>query len=185
MFYLIDGYNLALSVRLAKSLGGPGNTERARTRLLGWLTSRLDEVERSRTTVVFDSKDYVGDEKELRVSGMHVRFAVGYPDADGLIEELIARHSSPKQLVVISSDQRILSAAQARRSTGVKSHDWFDQLEARNRHADRRPEPDEKPAVKDPEKLVSEFDTAEIRQLIQDEIQPLQRPKPRRRPRST
>jgi predicted RNA-binding protein with PIN domain len=152
--------------------------------VLGWLASRLTEVERARTTVVFDSKYVAAGGRELQFEGMRILFAVDYPDADTLIEELIAKHSSPKQLAVISSDQRILSAALARRASAIKSHDWFDQLETRRHTETPSAEPEEKPEVSDQERLIREFDTAEIRQLIDDETESVSRSKRRRRPRN-
>jgi predicted RNA-binding protein with PIN domain len=184
MFFVIDGYNLALGAQLAKSLAGPGNPERARSRLIAWLSSRLDDIERSRTTVVFDSKDSPSTARELRIAEMRILFAVDYPDADSMLEALIAQHSSPKQLAVISSDQRVLAAAKARRALGITSQDWFERLEKRLRMPPPLPESTEKPELNHPEQLVSEFDTAEIRRMIEDEIQPLRRTDRRRRPRS-
>lgn len=169
MFHLIDGYNLVLGSGLVRTLSGPGNLERARQRLLGWLASRLDESERARATVVFDAKPHTVAKKEIWESGLRVLFAVDHPDADSCLEELILHHSAPKQLVVVSSDQRLQAAAKRRRAQAISSQDWFEQVE----HRFRQPKPitpaDEKPLVGNPDPLVSEFDTAEIQRLIDEE----------------
>ncbi len=169
MFYLIDGYNLVLASGLARTLNGPGNYLRAQSRLLGWLAGSLTEIERSRTTVVFDAKPGTVDKKELIVDGMRVLFAVDYPDADSQLEDLIAKHSAPKQLTVVSSDRRIRTAATSRRAQALTSEDWYDQMERRKHQPPALAEPEEKPSVGNAEQLITEFDTAEIQRLIDDE----------------
>ena len=67
---------------------------------------------------------------------IRVRFAVGFDEADDLIEQIIARHSVPKQLTVVSSDNRIKTAATrggggGGRGGGARSSDsdaWLDRL---------------------------------------------------------
>ncbi len=169
MFYLIDGYNLAMDSGLSRTLSGPGNPERARSRLLMWLAGRLDDAERARTTVVFDAKRHSVDKADSIEFGMRVLFAVDYPDADSMIEALIAKHSAPKFLTVVSSDQRLLTAALRRRALAVRSADWFEQIDNRPRLESPTPDSDEKLPIGEREKLISEFDTAEIQRLIDDE----------------
>jgi predicted RNA-binding protein with PIN domain len=134
-----------------------------------WLAGRLDDAQRARTTVVFDAKRHTVEKTELIEQGIRVLFAVDFPDADSLIEMLIAQHSAPKFLTVVSSDQRILSAALRRRAQAMKSTAWFEQIESRFRAAPNVAEPEEKPSVGDRDKLISEFDTDEIQRLIDDE----------------
>ena len=169
MFYLIDGYNLALDSGLSRTLSGPGNPERVRSRLLMWLASRLEDAERARTTVVFDAKRHSVDKAELIEQGIRVLFAVDYPDADSMIEVLISKHSAPKLLTVVSSDQRLHTAAQRRRASAIRSAEWFEQIDNRPRLKLPTSDSDEKPPLGDREKLISEFDTAEIQRLIDDE----------------
>lgn len=169
MFFLIDGYNLALSGGLARTLNGPGNAERARNSLLGWLANRLTAVERSRTTIVFDAKPGSIEQKEVAVNEMRVLFAVDYPDADSMMEELIDKNSAPKNLTVVSGDQRIQIAARRRRALAIPSQIFHAQMERRSRQLRISTNSEEKLPVDDPNKLVSEFDTAEIQQLIEEE----------------
>jgi hypothetical protein len=55
-------------------------------------------------------------------------YALGYEDADTLIEILIQKNSIPKKLTVVSSDHRLHKAALRRKSTPVDSDQWFDQI---------------------------------------------------------
>ncbi len=128
MFLLIDGYNLAFEVGwLTPRQRGAGALERARNRLLSFLEHSLDEKERTRTTVVFDAWQMpVDGAAEQQHASVKVVFAVEYDEADELIEELIATHSSPKSLTVVSSDRRLVSAAQRRKATALKSSEWYE-----------------------------------------------------------
>ena len=54
---------------------------------------------------------------------------VEYEDADSLIEELIQKNSTPKNLTVVSSDHRLHRAALRRKATPIDSDVWFDELE--------------------------------------------------------
>jgi predicted RNA-binding protein with PIN domain len=84
-----------------------------------------------RTTVVFDAQRLPAGESQIvsRRKGMQVMFSVGYEDADTMIEELIAGHSHPKKLLVVSSDHRIQTAANRRRARAIDSDVWWDQIE--------------------------------------------------------
>jgi predicted RNA-binding protein with PIN domain len=170
MFYLIDGYNFVLNGGLARTLSGPGNLERARSRLIGWLSSSLGESERAKTTIVFDAKPGSIEQKDVTIQGIRILFAVDYEDADTLLEELIARHSAPKQLTVVSSDVRVQAAAKRRRARAVKSEEWRDDIEARLRQQPTAMPIEEKPIVGDRDSLIAEFDTVEIQRMIEEEI---------------
>ncbi len=130
---LIDGYNVIFQCGLTGRSAGSDKLERARLRLLNELAARLNEQERNRTTVVFDAKNRPVKlvPQSLRHRGLHVQFAVDYPDADSMIEELIRTHSAPKKLTVISSDHRIQTAASRRKARSLDSDVWWDQLESK------------------------------------------------------
>lgn len=127
-FLLIDGYNLVLVAGLIKTLSGPGNVARARERLLGWLTGRLDEPQRARTTVVFDAQRHAVGELPSQNQGITVLYSTEYPSADEMLEELIRVHSAPKQLVVVSSDHRIRDAARRRKAISIDSHSFYERI---------------------------------------------------------
>ncbi len=127
-FTIIDGYNVLHGCGMIRGVG-PGALRRARNLLLGILQRHATEAERQRMTLVFDSSltfsDSEGSSPELPVE---VLYATATSDADELIEELIQRHSSPKQLVVVSSDHRLQRAAAKRGARFMDSPEWFDQM---------------------------------------------------------
>lgn len=129
-FLLIDGYNLLHAAGLARTRYGPGDFERVRTRLLRILVMRLDADERARTTVVFDAalNDARDANRQHTADLLTVIFSPQGVDADTVIEQLISKHSSPKQLVVVSDDHRLRTAATRRRATHLSSDDFITQL---------------------------------------------------------
>jgi predicted RNA-binding protein with PIN domain len=136
---LIDGYNVLHAVGLLGGGVGPGGLERARGALLGLLAGSLEAVEAAQTTIVFDAHHAPpGAPTTVSRHGLTVRYAVGYPDADTLIEELIRTDSAPKRLTVVSSDRRIRRAAERRGAVTVDAETWYEQLLARRRGAGRR-----------------------------------------------
>jgi len=125
-FLLIDGYNLLYAVGFARDQYGPGEYEACRQRLLRGLAERLVQQQRERTTVVFDAVHAPpGAVSRLRFAGIDVMFAVG-EDADTRIESLIAGHSAPRQLCIISSDHRLQKAARRRGCRYVDSDEFWE-----------------------------------------------------------
>lgn len=126
---LIDGYNVIGPV----APPGRGATGRwlaaERKRLLDRLAEHLDENVRWRTCVVFDAKNapsHLPSHSEYQ--GIEVVFSRDYPEADDLLEELIATHPAPRTLSVVSSDHRIARAARRRRAGSFASAAWLDNL---------------------------------------------------------
>src|SRR5437868_15285637 len=105
---LIDGYNLMFAAGLMGERLGPDRFRKVRHRFLNNLAATLGPVEAHLTTVVFDAND-APDHVPASTShkGISVIFAVDHASADERIEDLIAHHSSPKTLTVVSSDHRI------------------------------------------------------------------------------
>ena len=149
MSLLIDGYNLLHAVGIIGRGIGPGGLQRARLALLNFLAESLKPKEIARTTVVFDAADAPpGLPRVVEHRGLVVRFAVGHPDADSLIEELIADDSAPRGLTVVSSDHRLRRAARRRKARPVDSDVWYAQLIAQRRRRRRRtPASSAKPPV--------------------------------------
>jgi predicted RNA-binding protein with PIN domain len=146
MELLIDGYNLLHQSPSMTVDRDPGWTQRARTRLLHWLAHYLPTPVQAQTLVVFDapkrsrSLDLEPDGSQpgnhrSDGSAIEVRFAIGYPEADQLLIELIGKHSHPNKLLVVSSDRAIRTAAQRRRSEHQASQQWIDDLLARSPQA--------------------------------------------------
>lgn len=131
-FFIIDGYNFLHAARMIPRSVGPGTLQRSRRYLLRFLERRLTSRERTNTTVIFDvhqTKDEVPPTESF--AQMTIINAVNYPDADTCIEELIAKHSAPKQLIVVSADHRLHRAARKRKSTPIDSEDFFEFLNSR------------------------------------------------------
>ena len=147
MPFLIDGYNLLHASGLLGRKVAPKSLERARVALLNFIANSLNDAERKTTTVVFDAKTAPsGLPRQVNHHGLDVRFAVGFTDADALIEELIRADSSPRRLVVVSSDHQIQKAAKRRRATSIDSDDWHAELCRRHRTPERtQPGEDHKP----------------------------------------
>jgi hypothetical protein len=126
---LIDGYNVVAPVAAPSRDPDPSWLQRERTQLINRLVKHLDDRVRRRTCVVFDAANPPRDRpSQFQVEGIDVRFAVGYPEADDLLEELIAEHSAPKNLAVVSSDQRVQTAARRRGGVPLDSQAWLDDL---------------------------------------------------------
>jgi predicted RNA-binding protein with PIN domain len=129
LLLLIDGYNVVAPVAPPSRSPDARWLQRERMQLVDRLVMHLDDDVRKRTCVVFDAANPPPDRpNRFEVNGIDIRFAVGYPEADDLIEELIAAHSAPKTLAVVSSDRRIQVAAKRRGCITFDSQAWLDDL---------------------------------------------------------
>ncbi len=127
LWILIDGYNVVGPVAPPSRDADSNWLQRERMLLINRLVQHLDAEARSRTCVVFDAASPPRDRAdEFEVEGIHIRFAVGYPEADDLLEQLISEHSAPKNLVVVSSDHRVQAAARRRGALAFDSQQWLD-----------------------------------------------------------
>lgn len=137
---LIDGYNLLFTAGFEGRSRGRGWLEQARQRLIKHLELHLPPAEHTRTLVVFDASVDVlkARQRELEdvrgeaisvSSGIQVAFAFDFDEADDMLESLIRKHSSPKTLTVVSSDNRIRKCAMARRTISISSDDFLTRLE--------------------------------------------------------
>jgi uncharacterized protein len=130
MRWLIDGYNVMhAGGRLGAKLGRDG-FKRARRRFLDELSAALGPHVAGRTTVVFDASVHPGDFKlDASYRGLDVLFALGDENADARIEQLIAGHSNPKTLTVVSSDRRIRQAAARRRTRCLTAEQYWELID--------------------------------------------------------
>jgi predicted RNA-binding protein with PIN domain len=130
MALLIDGYNLLHVTGLVGRAGS--GLQGSRNALLRFLASAIEPKELAETTVVFDATEAPpGLPRIVTHDGMTVRYASEYPDADALLEELIAAHHVPRSLTVVSSDHRVQRAARRRRAPFVDSDVWFAEIARR------------------------------------------------------
>jgi predicted RNA-binding protein with PIN domain len=122
---LIDGYNVMFAGGLLGQRFGPDGFRKVRHRFLNDLAGVLEPVEAHLTTVVFDASQGPPDRLATGThKGISVVYAIDVETADDKIEQLIARHWSPKSLTVVSSDHRIQKAA-ARRKARFETADAF------------------------------------------------------------
>ena len=130
MALLIDGYNLLHVTGLVGRAGS--GLQGSRNALLRFLAAAIDPSELKETTIVFDATEAPpGLPRVVTHEGMTVRYASDYPDADALLEELIAAHHVPRSLTVVSSDHRVQRAARRRRAPFVDSDVWFTEVARR------------------------------------------------------
>ncbi|MEO2031636.1 MAG: NYN domain-containing protein [Planctomycetaceae bacterium] len=129
-FILIDGYNLMHAVGIARRRYGPGDLEVCRNRLLQQLAARLTPAAVERTTVVFDAFGSDDDSRRRQVQhGVIVIYAPAGTDADSELERIVAADSSPKQLLVVSSDHRLHRAARRRKAKVIDSEVFWESLD--------------------------------------------------------
>lgn len=134
MALLIDGYNLLNVAGILPRGRGPRTLERSRLALLNFLAESLCPKDIPRTTVVFDANNAPpGLARVVDYRGLTIRFASRYPDADSLIEELIAASDSPRRLLVVSSDHRLQRAASRRRARSIDGDVWYAKVLAERR----------------------------------------------------
>ncbi|MCA9125426.1 MAG: NYN domain-containing protein [Planctomycetales bacterium] len=128
---LIDGYNLLFQSNLVGKGRGPKWLDVARARLITFLEQHLTPDICKTTQVVFDASSSGGRlQGSFSSAGIEITFANEHPEADDLLEYIIRRHSHPKNLRVVSSDQRIRRCARARRAESVDSESFIRQLES-------------------------------------------------------
>ena len=97
LWLVIDGYNV-IAPAAAPRRGADDWLRRERRRLLDRIADAADEQVRRRTCVVFDAAaPPAGRPHRLVHREMTIRFAVDYPEADDLVEAIIAANSAPKR----------------------------------------------------------------------------------------
>jgi uncharacterized protein len=130
MHWLIDGYNVMhAGGRLGPKLGREG-FRRARRRFLDELSAALGPDRARQTTIVFDASVHPGDfTLDAEYRGLGILFALGDENADARIELLIAQHTKPKTLTVVSSDNRIRLAATRRRTKLLTADQFWEMID--------------------------------------------------------
>jgi hypothetical protein len=143
---LIDGYNVMYAAGLLGHRLGRDGLRKVRRRFLNDVADSLESVAAHLTTIVFDARNAPESVPETTThKGLNVIFSVHEEDADSRIEQLIARHSSPKQLTVVSSDHRIREAARRRKAQPLTAEAFLEDLDRRKRQRRRVVEPSEPP----------------------------------------
>ncbi len=132
LFLIIDGYNLMHAAGYGRQKYAPGGLERARNRLLTELARQIPSELTSDLVIVFDAAEAeVREDQDPKIaaSKFKVRFSEPGTDADSTIEAMLASHSSPKQILVISSDHRLHKAAARRQARCIDSEEFLKVLE--------------------------------------------------------
>jgi predicted RNA-binding protein with PIN domain len=145
MKIIIDGYNLMHTWGWMPRQNHRQSLQQGRNRMLQRLADLVPVGFRSRITIVFDagqSHRASRPEEASRPSGQdhygfEICFAADYDEADTMIEEMILRSANPQSLLIISSDQRLIQAAQRRKARPIRSQDCLDELEQFLRSAAR------------------------------------------------
>jgi predicted RNA-binding protein with PIN domain len=130
MTTIVDGYNLIFGMGWQGKAQHSLALEKARERLVRELGNRIPAASRSDVTIVFDAKKtpIKATLADSQVNGFRVIFAANHDEADALIEELIAQHSAPKSLTVVSDDNRLQTAARRRKATPMACEAWLERL---------------------------------------------------------
>lgn len=203
LYLLIDGYNLMLCGGSGRVVFGPGNLQQSRNRLLNSLRNWLDDDIAADTCVVFDATSAPRANHRQRGDSdlpcdlpFKVIFATSRPTADDEIEHLLKHHSSPRQVLIVSSDHQLHRAAARRGACCMDSERFLELVESGSPQALRavavkRPSrkpgskspPAEKPAVL--RELMDHCADVyeEFQQIDVESLQPPKRNKPRGRPR--
>ncbi len=179
LFLIIDGYNLMHASGLGRSSYGPGDLERCRNRLLKQLEYSLDESAAADAIVVFDGQSTSASEAALNSPpSINVRFSPTGSDADTEIETLLRTHSSPRQILVVSSDHRLHKAARSRKAQCLDSEDFWQliqtdtgtsKLSRTDRHSDRPPAQAFNPADTDYAQDFLNIDIDELKRSVRKE----------------
>ena len=127
---LIDGYNLMHAGGLLGKKLGSDQFRKIRTRFLTDLAHALGPIRAHDTTIVFDASNPPYDLPEKsRHKGLTVLYAINDENADARLEQLIAEHSAPKRLRVVSSDRRVRLAAKRRRAISVSADEFWVEID--------------------------------------------------------
>ncbi len=123
MPYLIDGNNV---------IGRFGqldpNAHKSRKRLIGELATFV-KATRQKVRVVFDGAQDPEFPEGTRMKSVHISYAKSGSDADQRIKDIVRRSTSPRDIVVVSSDRDIVSFVSARGAKTMGSQDFRHELD--------------------------------------------------------
>lgn len=138
MQYLIDGHNL-IGQLPDIDLNDPNDEVKLVLKLRGWAS-----VRRQRKVVLyFDGGLPGGHERNISTSDVQVIFATQGKTADRLIIRHIHRVKNPEEYILVTSDQQIIKAAQARKMKFWRSQKFVKQMQQEQTKRQAAPPQDE------------------------------------------
>jgi predicted RNA-binding protein with PIN domain len=117
MPYLIDGNNLL------GSWGGPRAGEDRRGEVVRRVAA-FCRARGARATVVFDGRPLRPEFDRQELGSVTVLAPEAGQDADTVILDLIRRAARPNELIVVSSDKALYSAARTHGAQVLRAHEW-------------------------------------------------------------
>ena len=117
---IIDGHNLLWAIRKVSEDFEPISDVQL-CRILG----RYLELSNESGEIIFDGIGPLDKSLFDNINRLEVIFAGRDSDADTIIEDKIRQSTSPRRLIVVSSDRRVRKAARARRVTSARSEAFW------------------------------------------------------------
>jgi len=118
--YIIDGHNLLHSILNMDELFAPV-TDVQMCRLV----NNFFQLTGQKGELVFDGTGPRDKHPYDNFSNLEVFFSNIGSDADSIIEDKIKADTSPKRLIIVSSDRRLRKAAHQRKAASVKSDEFW------------------------------------------------------------
>jgi predicted RNA-binding protein with PIN domain len=109
MNYIIDGYNLAFTIKTIAPVLKQGNTEKAIKQLIHFVRS-VTGHNKSKIIIVFDGQDDL-QPKKIKQGALEVLFSKKPQTADDIIRNLIRKKLQKDKWTVVSSDTEIIFTA--------------------------------------------------------------------------
>ncbi|HFE65606.1 MAG TPA: hypothetical protein ENK14_14495 [Caldithrix sp.] len=128
---LIDGYNVIKAPRVR--FPGFSSLELQREHLIKVLKSN-PQLQRSQTTVVFDSRIYIPPSRTQKHGNLTVIFTPLNKSADEVIQQLVRQSSQPGKILVVTSDRSIQFTAKDHGARAMESHVFWQKLQTRKKN---------------------------------------------------
>jgi hypothetical protein len=117
--FIIDGNNLLHSIYKAEESSSFSDIGLCRN------LSAFLKIKGQSGEIIFDGAGPRDKSPYDNIENLEVSFAGIGHDTDTVIEEKIKVSSSPKRLIIVSSDRRLRKAARTRKATSIKSEDFW------------------------------------------------------------
>jgi len=132
---LIDGHNLLHTIKAMTE--GQILKEVQLCKLVG----RYLKQTKQRGEIIFDGRGPLDKSGFVVTAGLQVLFSGSAADADTVIENRIKASTAPKQLTVVSSDNRLIKAAKVRKAVALTADEFWEQVVKKLARERRESEP--------------------------------------------